>query len=186
MLGLSARNATESDGMRASKTIGALCAVTMLLAGCHGHGPQGSGPGTQTGNGNPAKPGKGQEVELHWVHNAWKVSLNKGPDQDPDKAITRLDRDTVGPTMFAVDIPNNVTVKFRDTTPLDVWEGDNAKSQPQDGVNSTQILGPIAMNGGKHLIFFDLNQGAAVTLNYRLNFDHGPSVDPIIGNGGHN
>ena len=88
--------------------------------------------------------------------------------------------------MFTVDIPNNVNVKFKDTAALDVWEGDNAKSQPQAGINSTQILGPIITNGGKQLIFFDLNQGPAVTLNYKLNFDQGPSVDPIIGNGGHN
>ena len=155
----------------------------MLLAGCGGHNSQGS---PRTGNGNPAKPGTAQDVKLHWVNNQWKVSLNNGPDQDPAKAITPLARDTVGPTMFTVTIPKNASVKFRDTTPLDVWEGDNAKSHPQDGINSTQILGPIVMSGGTQLIFFDLNQGPAVTLNYRLNFDDGPPVDPIIGNGGHN
>ena len=39
---------------------------------------------------------------------------------------------------------------------------------------------------GRALIFWDLNEGAAVTLNYRLNFDSGPSVDPIVDNGGGN
>ena len=38
---------------------------------------------------------------------------------------------------------------------------------------------------GRALIFWDLNQGDAVTLNYSLQFNSGPSVDPIIDNGGH-
>ena len=186
MGGVSSARAAPASGQRALKRFGTLCVVTLLLAGCGGRGSQGGGPGTQTGHGNPAKPGSGQEVQLHWVQNAWKVSMNHGPDEDPGKAHTKLDRDTVGPTMFTVDIPNNSPASFKQTGALDVWEGDNAKSQPQSGINSTQILGPIVMKGGKQLIFFDLNQGDAVTLNYQLNFDQGPAVDPIINNGGHN
>ena len=86
--------------------------------------------------------------------------------------------------MFVVDIQGPPTVSFKDPGGLDVWEGEGKKMQPQPGINSTQILGPIVTKKGKQLIFFDLNQGGSVTPNYRLNFDSGPSADPIVDNGG--
>lgn len=168
----------QGRGLRPSRAIATLCALSMLAA-C-------SGRGINAGSGNPAAPGQGQQVHLIWNQNAWKVKLNNGPEQDPATARTTLARNTAGPTMFTVDIQGNTTASFTDPGGLDVWEGDNAKMQPKTGINSTQVLGPIVTKNRKQLIFFDLNQGDPVTLNYRLNFDHGPSVDPIIGNGGHN
>lgn len=85
--------------------------------------------------------------------------------------------------MFEVDIQGNPSVSFKDPDGLSVWTG--SKSSPQSGINSTQILGPVVTKNGKQLIFWDLNQGDAVTLNYSLQFDSGPPVDPIIENGGH-
>jgi hypothetical protein len=34
------------------------------------------------------------------------------------------------------------------------------------------------------MVFFDLNDGPAQTLNYAIHFTNKPSVDPIIDNGG--
>ena len=85
--------------------------------------------------------------------------------------------------MFDVDIQGKPSVSFKDPDGLSVWTG--SKSAPQSGINSTQILGPIVTKGGKQMIFWDLNQGDPVTLNYSLQFDSGPPVDPIIDNGGH-
>jgi hypothetical protein len=34
------------------------------------------------------------------------------------------------------------------------------------------------------MVFYDLNQGEAVTIYYSLNLDNGQSVDPIIDNRG--
>jgi hypothetical protein len=156
--------------------IAVLCAATTLFANC-------GGPKIQV-NGNPAKPGPTQKIHLVWKGTNWKVKLNNGGEEDPKAAKTALTYDT-GPTMFEVDIQGPTTVSFKDSGALDVWEGDGKKSQPQSGVNSTQILGPIITKQGK-LVFWDLNQGDPVTLNYQLNFDNGPSVDPIIDNGGGN
>jgi hypothetical protein len=86
--------------------------------------------------------------------------------------------------MFEVDIqgPGSSTISFDDTNGLSVWTG--SKSTPQAGINSTQILGPIITKQGS-LIFWDLNQGGPVTLNYSLHFKNGvPPVDPIVDNGG--
>ena len=86
--------------------------------------------------------------------------------------------------MFVVDIAGHPTASFKDPGGLTVWTG--SKSAPQQGINSTQILGPVITKDGK-LVFFDLNQGNPVTLNYALHFNNGvPSVDPIIDNGGNN
>ena len=58
-----------------------------------------------------------------------------------------------------MDITNYLTASFKDPNGLSVWEGANAKSTPQQGVKSTQILGPIVTENGRKLIFYDLNQG---------------------------
>jgi len=150
-------------------------AATLLLSGC------GGGQKVQTGN--PGKPGPVQKVHLVWQTNQWKVSLNGANPVSPAAAKTDLARNTIGPTMFEVDIQGNPSVSFRDPDGLSVWTG--SKSAPQSGINSTQILGPVVTKGGKQLIFWDLNQGDPVTLNYSLHFNSGPSVDPIIDNGGH-
>jgi hypothetical protein len=156
------------------KKIAVVFAATLLVAGC-------GGPKVR-GNGNPAKQGAPQKVHLVWQTNQWKVSLNGANPVDPASAKTDLPRNT-GPTMFEVDIQGNPGVSFKDPDGLSVWTG--SKSAPQSGINSTQILGPVVTKGGKQLIFWDLNQGDAVNLNYSLQFDSGPSVDPIINNGGH-
>lgn len=161
--------------------------AALLLAGCN----------VQKANGNetnqitppPRKPpGKGtnQQVDLIWKQgtSSWMVKLNNGQEQDPAEATTMLEKD-VGPTMFVVDISGAAT--FKDPGGLDVWEGVNEKTNPQSGINTTQVLEPIVTKNGKRLVFFDLNYGDKVTLNYRLNFNNNvPSVDPIIDNGGGN
>ena len=161
------------------KRIAAILAATLVLASC-GHQPV-------RGNGNPEKPGPPKKVHLVWQANQWKVSLNGNAPVNPATAHTALTRNTDGPTMFEVDIQGSTPATFKDPGGLDVWEGANAKSQPQAGINSTQILGPVVTNNGKRLVFWDLNQGNAVTLNYSLHFNEAgiPSVDPIIDNGGH-
>lgn len=112
------------------------------------------------------------------------VQLGSDPAKKPADAHTKLGYG-VGPTTFIVDIVGNATATFKDPGALSVWEGATAKSQPQSGINSTQILGPIVCKGGKQLIFYDLNQGDPVTLNYQIEFNNGVKpVDPIIDNGG--
>ena len=167
---------TRSQTGRAErvKKLAAIFAATLVVSGC--------GTPKVQGNNNPAKPGPTQKVHLVWQTNQWKVSLNGGPLVSPATAKTELTRNT-GPTMFEVDIQGNTTASFRDADGLAVWTG--SKSTPQSGINSTQILGPVVSKNGKQLTFWDLNQGDAVTLNYSLHFDTGPSVDPIIDNGGH-
>jgi hypothetical protein len=112
------------------------------------------------------------------------VKLNGGGEENPNAATTHLGTGT-GPTMFVVDIQGSSTATFKDPGGLSVWTG--SKSTPQAGINSTQILGPIITKQGK-LVFWDLNQGSSVTLNYSLHFNENgvPSVDPIIDNGGGN
>jgi hypothetical protein len=162
--------------MRNVKTMTAVLAAALILTGC--------GVPKGQGSGNPGQPGPAQKIHLVWKQatNDWKVKLNGGGEENPKSAKTMLAQYT-GPTMFEVDIQGSTTVSFKDPGGLDVWEGDGKKSQPQSGINSTQILGPIINKQG-NLIFWDLNQGDPVTLNYRLNFNSGPSVDPIIDNGG--
>jgi hypothetical protein len=159
------------------KRIATVCAATLLLAGCGSHKP-GNG-----GNGNPHKPGTDQQIHLVWTNatDGWRVKLGNGSEQKPADYHTPLALD-VGPTKFTVDIQGPTAASFKDPGGLDVWVG--SKSSPQTGINSTQVLGPIVTKGGKQLIFYDLNQGAPVTLNYQLNFDSGPPADPIIDNGG--
>jgi hypothetical protein len=193
MHGLTCPTKLEAGRTGRMKTIAVIAAATLLLAGCNapkgGGGSSGGGGGGGGGSsGKAPKQGQGQQVDLVW-HPApapgyWKVKLNHGQEEDPATATTKLDPD-VGPTMFTVDISGAAT--FKDPGGLDVWEGANAKSQPQSGINSTQVLEPIVTKNGKRLIFFDLNYGSRAMLNYRLNFNNGvPSVDPIIDNGGGN
>jgi hypothetical protein len=88
--------------------------------------------------------------------------------------------------MFEVSIDGGgSTPPSFSTDPLWVWEGQGQKLAPKSGINSTQVLRPVMAKNGT-LVFWDLNQGDAVTLNYQFNFDKGvPPVDPIIDNGGH-
>ena len=112
------------------------------------------------------------------------VKLNNGPEVKPALAKTTLAKGT-GPTKFIVDITNYPTATFKDPGGLSVWTG--SKSAPQSGINSTQILGPVVTDNGRKLIFYDLNQGPPVVLNYELHFNSGiKSVDPIVDNGGGN
>lgn len=150
--------------------------VTLLLAACGGPKVQ---PG---GNPNPVQPGPDQKVHLVWKQatNEWKVKLNGGGEENPSTAKVALAKG-IGPTKFEVDIQGS-TVSFKDPGGLSVWTGD--KSVPHSGINSSQILGPVVTKNGKQLIFWDLNQGDPVVLNYSLFFDSGPPVDPIIDNGG--
>jgi hypothetical protein len=156
--------------------IAAIAAGALIVVSC-------GGPKVQN-NGNPNQAGPSQKIHLIWKGTEWKVKLNGGPEENPKTATTKLDSG-VGPTMFEVNIegggPNPPT--FKESGGLSVWAGD--KSSPQSGVDSTQILGPVVTKQGK-LVFWDLNQGDAVTLSYSLHFNEAgvPSVDPIIKNGG--
>ena len=144
------------------KKFAVVSVVALMLAGC-------GGPKVQ---GNPSQQGQAPQVKL-----------NSGPEVNPAAAKSTLALNT-GPTMFVVDIAGHPTASFKDSGGLTVWTG--SKSAPQQGINSTQILGPVITRDGK-LVFFDLNQGNPVTLNYALHFNNGvPSVDPIIDNGGNN
>lgn len=166
------------------KKMGTIAAATLILAGCSA--PKSGGTGT--GRGNPAKQGKPVEVGLVWnkAKNEWKVKLNGGGEQDPKNAHSKLDRNIVGPTMFEVTIDGGgSTPPTFKADALWVWEGQGKKNSPQQGINSTQILGPVMKKDGT-LVFWDLNQGDPVTLNYQFNFENNvPAVDPIIDNGGH-
>ena len=167
------------------KTIAAVFAATLVVAGCGGGKAPGGGGGGG-GKPNPVQAGPSQKVHLKWKQatNSWKVTFNGNTnEEDPKTAKTDLGQG-VGPTMFEVDIqgPGSSTISFDDTNGLSVWTG--SKSTPQAGINSTQILGPIITKQG-NLIFWDLNQGGPVTLNYSLHFKNGvPPVDPIVDNGG--
>lgn len=165
----------EVGGTGRMKTVAAIVAATLGLAGC--------GAPKAVHNGNPAQPGPTQKIHLIWKGAEWKVKLNGGNEEDPKTATTKLNKD-VGPTMFEVDIQGATQASFKDPGGLSVWTGDKLK--PQSGINSTQILGPIVTKRGNQsvLTFWDLNQGDHVVLNYSLHFDSGPSVDPIIDNGG--
>jgi hypothetical protein len=175
--------ATQPQAGRAErlKKIALVLAATLVVAGC------GKSQNVR-GNGNPAGPGPTQKIQLVWKHatNQWKVKLNGGSEQDPKSAHTPLARNTTGPTMFEVSIDGGgSTPPTFASDALWVWEGPGQKSSPQNGIHSTQILGPVLAKDGT-LVFWDLNQGSNATLNYQLNFQNGvPPVDPIIDNGGH-
>ena len=165
-----------------TQTIVAISVAALLVAGCGDR----KAPNNMAASGpvKPVKQGNGQQVDLVWNNGSqtWKVKLNGGNEKEPDEAITTLDPQ-VGPTMFTVNIGGAAT--FADEGALDVWEGKNEKANPKPGINSTQILEPIITKNGKTLIFYDLNYGDAVRLNYQLNFKGTvPPVDPIIDNGG--
>ncbi len=171
--------ATKLEGKtRRLKTIATVTVAALLVAGC-------GGPKMRT-SGNPKQQGPTQTVQLKWKGTEWKVKLNGGPEENPKTAETKLTANVTGPTMFVVDIDGS-TATFKDPGGLTVWEG--SKLTPQPGINSTQILGPIVFTD-KHnkqtLVFWDLNQGGPVKLNYSLHFNEPgvPSVDPIIDNGG--
>src|SRR4051812_36436935 len=175
--------ATQLQAGRAErlKKIALVVAATLVVAGC------GKSQNVR-GNGNPADPGPTQKIQLVWKHatNQWKVKLNGGSEQDPKNARTNLSRNTTGPTKFEVSIDGGgSTPPTFASDALWVWEGQGQKSSPQNGIHSTQILGPVLAKDGS-LVFWDLNQGGAVTLNYQFNFTNSvPPVDPIIDNGGH-
>ena len=194
MLGLSS-GADVHGRTRRMKRIAAICAATMIVAGCSSKTGPGNGAGNTTGGGNtvgtgnpkkPPQPGPDQKVLLIWqpVTKDWMVQLPGDPPTKPDKAHTHL-KQGVGPTKFVVEVVGNSSATFKDPGGLSAWEGDNAKSQVQSGIHSTQILGPILTDGGKHLIFYDLNADDPVTINYQIDFNNGvKAVDPIIDNGG--
>jgi hypothetical protein len=182
MHGLTFATKLEAGRTRRTKTIATIIAAAFLVAGCGGSKAQISS--------NPKQQGATQYIQLKWKQpqNAWKVKLSPtGPELDPKTAETKLTANVTGPTMFVVDIHDS-TATFKDQDPLTVWTG--SKSAPQPGINSTQILGPIVFTD-KHtnkerLVFWDLNQGGPVKLNYSLHFNEPgvPPVDPIIDNGG--
>ena len=177
MHGLSGVTKVEGFGTGRLTTICAVCAATLLLAGCGHHKPG-------LGNGNPHSPGTEQQIHLLWKNptDGWRVKLGKnGNEQKPADFHTQLAKD-VGPTQFTFDIQGPTTASFKTAGALDVWMG--SKSSVQSGINSTQVLPAVIDKDGKRLVFYDLNQGDPVTLNYQLNFDSGPPVDPIIDNGG--
>lgn len=177
--------------MQGLKRIAVICAATVVLAGCGGGGKGGGGPQSAL-NKKPPKQGEAQTVELELKNdNTWKVKVKNTNEENPKKAKTIL-AENVGPTMFEVTIKEGTPATFTTDEPLAVWEGKpgpNGEKAPQPaqwGITSTQIIGPYLRNGGKTLIFYDLNYGSAVTLNYALRFkEHGVDpVDPIIENGG--
>jgi hypothetical protein len=150
----------------------AVAAAALLLTGCEKATMQGGSP----------YPGPTEDVRLSWIQgqNKWMVHLNGGAAQDPKNAKTIIPQGA-DPTMFVVNISGHPNATFKNPGGLSVWEGQ--KSLPQQGINSTQIIGPIVTENGKKLVFFDLNQGNKVTLNYELHFNNGiPTVDPIIEN----
>jgi hypothetical protein len=176
--------------MHGLNRIALVCAVTMLAAGCGGGGKEVQPPAPESKK--PPKQGEVQTVELELQpDNTWKVKVKGTNEQNPKKAKTILDKN-VGPTMFEVTIKEGSPATFTATDPLSVWEGntgpggEKAPQPAQWGINSTQIIGPYLRDGGKKLVFYDLNYGTAVTLNYALRFKENgvPQVDPIIDNGG--
>jgi hypothetical protein len=165
-------------GPAAVKKIVVVCAATMILAGC--------GHGGVRGN-NPPPAGPDQQVHLIWKQatNEWMVKINNGPEVKPSDAHTPLPKGT-GPTKVTVDIAGNTLASFKNSGGLSAWTT-GSKLQPQNGINSTQILGPVVTKDGK-LVFYDLNQGDAVTIYYSIHLDNSPKpdVDPIMDNGGSN
>jgi hypothetical protein len=172
--------------MHGWKRIAVVCAATTLAAGCNTK--------SEMRAKKPPVSGDVQTVELDLKPgNVWQVKLKNSPNpQNPKKAKTDLPKDT-GPTMFVVTIKQSAPATFKTSGGLTAWEGaltptgEKAPPPASPFQNSTQIVGPIVMDGGKTLIFFDLNYGDPVTLNYALHFNGSiPSVDPIIENGGGN
>ena len=153
------------------KTTIAIAGVALLLTGCDK---------AQMQRGHYKVPTVEVALHLDAATNIWTVDLDGSGKQNPKNAKTVIPTGA-DPTMFVVDIKGAQT--FRNSDPLSVWEGANAKTLPQSGINSNQIIGPFVTKNRKSLVFFDLNQGNKVTLNYELHFNGGtPSVDPIIEN----
>lgn len=156
--------------------ITAIAAAALLVTGC-GKDQQANA------RRGPDYPGPSELVRLKWQggsQNQWKVDL-KGVEKAPKDAKTIIPQGD-GPTMFVVDIDGHKDATFKNPNGLSVWEGENAKSSPQQGINSDQIIGPIVTKDGRKLVFFDLNT-KKVTLNYALHFNNNvPTVDPIIEN----
>jgi hypothetical protein len=174
---LSDTNNPGPSGTRQLMKIAVLCAATMALAGCTQRQP--------TGNGNPLAPGPDQQVHLVWQGNDWLVGVGTANPVKPSDAHTKIPRYT-GPTKITVDIVGNTSASFKKQGALSAWTT-GSKLQPQSGINSTQILGPVLTDDGK-LVFYDLNQGDAVTIFYSIHLDNSPKpdVDPIMDNGGSN
>src|SRR5687768_2345574 len=104
----------------------AVAAAALLLTGCE--------KATMQGSSHYKVPT--EEVQLKWngaPDNNWKVRLNGGGEQNPKDAKTTLPQGAEL-TMFVVDIAGAAT--FNNSGPLSVWEGENAKSLPQSGINS--------------------------------------------------
>src|SRR5437763_9862671 len=134
MHGLTFATRPEAGGTRRLKTIALIGAGTLLLGGC-------GAPKVQQGDGNPPQQGPVQKIHLVWKGTEWKVKLKDGgTEEDPKTAKTKISKGT-GPTMFEVDVEGTIPPTFKDPDGLSVWTG--AKSTPQSGINSTQILGPI-------------------------------------------
>ncbi len=155
---------------RNSVAIAAGCAMTLSLAACQGAQLK------------TAQQLQTENVKLVWkqASNEWKVQLNGGPEISPGAARTKVDYAS-GPVIFIIDVAGKAA-RFKNPGGLSVWTGPKTVPAPA-GVNSPEILGPIITSKNK-MIFFDMNQGPAVTLNYALHFTDKPSVDPIIDNGG--
>ena len=177
--------------MRSLKRIAVICGSALLVASCGGGEKNVQPPAAQKKK--PPEQGEVQTVELELKNdNTWKVKVKNTNEQDPKKAKTIL-AENVGPTMFEVTIKEGTPATFTATDPLAVWEGAGPNGQKaaqpaQWGISSTQIIGPYLKDGGKKLVFYDLNYGSKVTLNYALRFKENgvPPVDPIIENGGGN
>lgn len=187
MYDLSLASKPGAGGRGRMTRIAAICAATLLLAGCEAQqAPSNAAEQVQNNAAEQAQfPLQIERVHLVWNpgQNKWMVKLNNGPEQDPAAAHTPLDPDS-GAAMFIVDIAGNPPgdPTFKDPGGLTVWEG--AKSNPQ---GSTQIVGPVVATGpgnNKKMVFWDLNQGNAVKLYYSINLSDGTSIDPIIDNGG--
>ena len=170
--------------------IALIATAALVVVGCkpqqasNNAADQGQANSAQQAQYIPRPPGPDQKIILVWKQatNEWKVKLgNNGPELPPDQAKTQLNKDD-GPSKFEVHISGHPTATFKDPGGLDAWEGQNMKNQPQTGINSNQILGPV-ITKNKTLVFWFLNQPSPVTVNYRLNFNNGVvSVDPIIEN----
>lgn len=166
---------TKGLQKKGGRKIVLLVATTLALAGC-------ASQSTMQRSGKPPKHGTAQQIHLVWNGKDWSI---KGATVPPGKFHTSIPKGD-GPTEFVVDISGNGAT-FNASAPLSVWVGDKSQPPQTPGtIDSTQILGPIVDKNGKELIFYDLNYGDEVTLNYSLYFNEPgvPAVDPIIDNGG--
>lgn len=180
------------------KKFALISVAALLLTGCETQQAQNNAAEQAQDNAVQVAQPPLEQIQTERVHliwnsglNKWMVKLNNGSEQDPDKAQTKLDKDS-GVAMFIVDIagnsPSNPT--FKDPGGLTVWEGNDTdpKSTPPNNPTSNQIVGPVVVtfrpNNEKKLVFWDRNQGNKVRIFYSINLTDGTSIDPIIDNGG--